>query len=100
MNNKSPHILNTSSNLLGISFILLSTIKGLGLPQAGLIDEIASVLVVIFAVSCTLSFISIRTRNDALSNTYENWADAIFLSGLLFITITALLFAFDFSLYS
>ena len=38
MENKSPHILNTSANLLGFTFLVLVSVKSLGLSEKGITD--------------------------------------------------------------
>lgn len=95
MAEKSTHILATSSNLLGFTFLVLSSIKGLGLPQGGIIDESVAFCVVIFALSSFFSFVSIRTSGESQSQQFEAIADYIFLVGLFSIVIVAVLLAFD-----
>jgi len=86
--NNSPHILNTSSNLLGFTFLILSSIKAVGLPQTGYIDEIVAFCVASFAVASYFSFISMRTLDDHESTQFEKIADYIFLGGITLLTIT------------
>ena len=93
MNSKSPHILNTSSNLLGFSFLVLTSIKGLGLPQDGWIDEIVAICVVIFSLSCFFSFLSMRAKRESRAQELESLADYVFLAGLSILTIVSILFA-------
>lgn len=96
MNGKSIHILSTSANLLGFVFFVLASIKSLGVPHAGFIDETASMCILLFAVSCLLSFLSMRSKSDARSQRYELIADYLFFAGLLIMTLISLLLAFDF----
>lgn len=93
-NNKSPHILNTSSNLLGICFVVLTSLKVLKLNGETLIDECTLVLMFLLTCSCLLSFLSIRSRKPANSLRYETFADYIFLAALGTLVITTLLFTF------
>lgn len=95
MDNKSPHILNASSNLLGFTFLVLSSIKGFGLPQAGAIDEVVVFLVVSFAMSCFFSFLSMRSKSERSMAMYEQIADYIFFFGLSILLITSVLLVFD-----
>ena len=95
MNGKSPHILNTSANLLGFTFIVLSSIKGFGLPQAGIIDELTSFCVVLFAISCLVSFAAMRAHDEQQSSKLELIAEYIFFGGLLIVTAIAILLALD-----
>jgi hypothetical protein len=91
---KSPHILNASSNLLGICFIVLTSIKLLSKSGQTLIDDIAIVAIFLFMVSCILSFLSIRNTNKS-SKLLERIADIIFLGGLVLLFITTILFSFN-----
>ncbi|WP_253810054.1 hypothetical protein [Hydrotalea flava] len=59
---KSPHILNTSSNLLGICFILLASLKVMNISDKTFIDEVTTIVIVLFMASCILSFIAIRNK--------------------------------------
>jgi hypothetical protein len=92
--NRSPHILSTSANLLGICFIVLTSLKKLALNDGSLIDEFAVAAVMFFMTSCILSFISMR-RQSATSQRLEKAADFIFLSGLLVLFIATILIAFN-----
>ena len=94
MDNKkdtSPHILNTSSNLLGICFIVLTSIKLLKLQEATLVDEFTSAAMILFMISCILSFLSMRTKSIHRSERYENMADICFLTGLISLFGTTML---------
>ena len=95
VNNKSAHILNTSSNLLGICFIVLTSLQVLKLKQTSLIDEFTAVATVSFMLSSLLSFLSLRSKNDNLSEKYENFADFIFMTGLSVLFITTMVITFD-----
>ncbi|TDG35992.1 hypothetical protein EZJ43_09900 [Pedobacter changchengzhani] len=92
--NRSPHILTTSANLLGICFIVLTSLKKLNLSDNSLIDEFAVVAIIIFMTSCILSFISMR-RTRLKSQQLEKFADIIFLSGLVVLFTATLLIAFN-----
>ncbi|QIL38379.1 hypothetical protein G7074_03245 [Pedobacter sp. HDW13] len=92
--NRSPHILSTSANLLGICFIVLTSLKKLNLADSSIIDEFAVAAVIFFMTSCILSFISMR-KGDAVSQRLEKSADFIFLSGLVVLFIATILIAFN-----
>jgi len=97
MNNdqdKSPHILNASSNLLGICFIVLTSLKLLKVAQKTIIDELTSGAIVIFMASCLLSFLSIR-GNIKKSGRLENVADYLFLMGIILLFVTTILFTLN-----
>jgi len=91
---KSPHILNTSSNLLGICFLLLTSLKVLGKSQQTVIDDITFVAIILFMLSCLLSFLSMRKQTEQSRN-LEKIADYIFLAGLSVLFMTAILFSFN-----
>lgn len=97
MNNqtdKSPHILNTSSNLLGLCFIVLTSMRVLKFKEATFIDELTAVAIIFFMTSSMLSFLSIRTKS-VRSVKYENVADIVFLIGLILLFCTTLLLTFN-----
>lgn len=92
--NKSPHILSTSSNLLGLCFIVLTSLNVLKLKGATIIDEVTAVATILFMGSSVLSFLSLRSTG-AKSKHYEKVADVIFLSGLILLFVTTMLIAFN-----
>jgi hypothetical protein len=94
-NSKSTQMLNTSSNLLGLCFIVLTSLKVLNLKQTTLIDEFSAIATITFMASSILSFLSIRSRNDKRSNRYENVAEFFFISGLSILFITTMVIAFN-----
>jgi hypothetical protein len=91
---KSSHILSAASNLLGICFILLTSLKLFNIDRKTIIDEVTLVAIVLFMGSCLFSFLSLRS-NTKRSNLYERIADFIFLGGLFLLFTTTLLFTFD-----
>jgi uncharacterized membrane protein YkgB len=93
-NQKAPHILNASSNLLGICFVVLTSLKLLNVSKSTIIDEVATVDIVAFTASCLFSFLSLR-NNSSKSYLFEKIADVIFIAGIALLFITAILFAFD-----
>ncbi len=93
--NKSTHILNTSSNLLGLCFLVLTSLSVLHLRQSSLIDEFTAVATISFMVSCILSFLSIRSNNEKIAVRYENIADFFFLIGLSIMFLTTMVITFD-----
>ncbi len=93
---KSSHILNASSNLLGFCFVVLTSVKLLGFSDATYLDEITAVALICFMTSCILSFMSLRRNHDF--DIYERIADILFLTGLFILFISTLLFSFVFEL--
>jgi hypothetical protein len=94
-NSKSAQMLNTSSNLLGLCFIVLTSLKVLKLRQSTLIDEFSAVATICFMTSSILSFLAIRSRSDKNSTRYENVAEFFFMSGLSILFITTMVITFD-----
>lgn len=92
--NKSPHILNTSANLLGLCFIVLTSIKVSKMQDSTLIDETTALAIILFMTSSILSFLSMRKQRD-LNDRLENLADFIFLSGLVVLFLTTMMVTFN-----
>ncbi len=90
----TSHVLNVSANLMGICFILLTSIKLLGKAEATIVDEICGVAIVLFMTSCIFSFLSLRifARKKLW---LETAADVVLLLGLLLLLVTAILFSFN-----
>lgn len=90
---KSPHILNASSNLLGLCFVVLTSLKLLKLSEETVIDELTTFATIFFMISCILSFLAIRGSKRAVK--YENIADYLFLGGLILLFLTVILFSLN-----
>ncbi|MBL0181575.1 MAG: hypothetical protein IPP96_04440 [Chitinophagaceae bacterium] len=91
---KSPHILNASSNLLGLCFVVLTSLKLLNISGKTIIDELTTIAIILFMASCVLSFLSIRGTIKN-SGKFENVADIFFIGGLMLLFVTTLLFSFN-----
>ncbi|MEO5893328.1 MAG: hypothetical protein ABIQ31_23960 [Ferruginibacter sp.] len=92
--NTSPHILNTASNLLGICFIVLTSLKLLKIESDTLVDEFTTGAMVLFMTSCILSFLSLKS-NGKLGVRYESIAEILFLAGLICLFATTMFITFD-----
>ena len=88
---RAPHILNTSSNLLGFSFLILTSTRAMGISPALLTTHIAAVCVIIFAISTLLSYIAMHVRLLETSQNVEQVASYVFLFGQLALTVSAVL---------
>lgn len=93
-NNKSTHILNTSSNLLGFCLVVLTSLKISKYSEISFIDEFTGVASVLLIICSFISFLSIRTLKENLSFHYERIADVIFLIALVLIFAITFLIAF------
>jgi len=90
--NRSPHILNTSANLLGFCFIVLTSVKISKLEESSFIDEGAALAIIVFMASCLLSFLAMKS-NTSSATKMERLADLLFLFGLIVLFITTILIA-------
>ena len=63
IDNRTPHILNTSANLLGFCFIVLTSVKLSKFEESTYIDEGAALAIIIFMCSCILSFLAMRSKS-------------------------------------
>ncbi|MCF6131618.1 hypothetical protein [Flavobacterium wongokense] len=93
-NSNSHHILNTSANLLGLCFIVLTSRNILQMKAASLIDEFTAFAIFSFMFSCILSFMSMRSKTE-LGLKYEKFADILFFIGLFSLFVTAVLITFN-----
>lgn len=93
--NVSKHILPTSSNLLGLCFVLINFLKFWEMDKKIdlILDSLVGIAIVLFLFSSILSYLSMRSRKKAVF--YERIADIIFLIGLFFITVISLMIAFE-----
>lgn len=73
MNNQLPHILNTSANLLGVCFFIITGIQITSLVERELINQIVFLASFGFLVSIFLSYLSIRTHKNTYR--FERFAD-------------------------
>ncbi|SIQ84117.1 hypothetical protein SAMN05880574_12818 [Chryseobacterium sp. RU37D] len=91
MEKKSSHILNASSNLLGFSLVIITSLKISKISQSTHLDEFAGISCLGFAISCFFSFLSIRSKNEKRSNKLENIADYLFLTALFCIVLAVII---------
>lgn len=85
-----PHILNASSTLLGLCFVVLTSLKLSDNNDASVIDEFTAIAILMFMASSILSYLSMRNSKLA-GKRYEKVADIVFLSGLVFLFLTTIL---------
>jgi len=93
-NNTSQYILGTASNLLGICFIVLTSLKLLKIQNDTLVDEFTSGAMVLFMVSCILSFLSLKS-NGRFEYRYEFIAELLFLIGLFCLFASTMLISLN-----
>ncbi len=90
----SHHILPTSSNLLGICFVIISYIKVGNQSHATLLDECIIFPIIFFFVASLLSYMSMRSETD--KPRLEHMADNIFMMGLLSLSLIAIILVLEF----
>ena len=89
-----PHILTASSTLLGLCFVVLTSLKMTDSHEASIIDEFTAASILMFMASSIFSYLSLR-NNEMPKPRYEKIADAVFLAGLCFLFVTTMLIAFN-----
>lgn len=91
----SKHILPTSSNLLGICFVILNFVKiwKVGRVEQSVVDKTIGVSMLLFLIASVLSYFSMRS--SAKTELYEKAADIIFLIGLVSMTVIAAFCTFE-----
>lgn len=94
-NNKSPHILNTASNLLGFCFIIITSLKISNKSNQTIVDEMLAFTSLFFLVSSILSFLSMQSKTADKSNRFELIADWFFLSGLISLLVEIVIIVFN-----
>ena len=94
-NNKSEHILNTSSNLLGFCLVVLTSLKISKYSAKSVIDELTGVGTIFLIASSIFSFLSIRTIKENLTVRYEKIAENIFMVALIFVFLITFMVAFS-----
>lgn len=89
--NRQTHILNASTNLLGICFVIITGLKLTGSNPKSWADEIAWIASVFFLVSIVLSYLALR--KDARLARVEAWAERAFLGGVVSLMTSVLVMA-------
>ena len=78
---RNSHILNAASNLLGIALLIVTGINITDHADRTYADEAGIVAALLLAVSCIVSYLSLRRGEEG--GRMETWADKIFICGLL-----------------
>ncbi len=88
---KSQHILSSASNLLGITLLIIAGLHISNAAARTASDEVAWVGAVCFTLSCSFSYLSLRSPSE--SPKLERYADAVFMVGLLALVVAVLILA-------
>lgn len=91
--NISRHILPTSSNLLGLCFVILTFTRLSRIVHESIIDETMGVVIMLFLISSVFSYVSMRSKKK--SEAYEKYADLLFLFALFILTLVSLVIIFE-----
>lgn len=92
--NNFPHILTASSTLLGLCFVVLTSLRLSDKHETSLIDELTAVAILMFMTASLLSYLSMRKTNEP-ARYYEKIADMVFLTGLGFLFIITVFITFN-----
>ena len=95
-NTTSPHILNTSANLLGFCLVVITSLHITNKSEVGILDELTSLVAVLLIISCLFSFFSIRTKIKEREQRLEIIADYFFIASLIGILIVIAIIAFSY----
>ena len=89
----SAHILPTSATMIGVCLTALYIgLLGPAGTSRVMVDKLLAVDALVFLVSATLSFVSMRSGRRG--RRFEARAEAIFLAGLVLLALVALVLAF------
>jgi hypothetical protein len=95
-NTTSPHILNTSANLLGFCLVVITSLHITNKSEVSILDELTSLVAVLLIFSCLFSFFSIRTSVKKSEILLETIADYLFILSLTGILIVIGIIAFNY----
>jgi uncharacterized membrane protein SirB2 len=94
--NTSPHILSTSANLLGFCLFVITSIHVANQTAILIIDDLTSIIALILTLSCSFSFISIRTKNPKTEERTETIAEYFFIVALIGVMIIIILITLNY----
>ena len=95
-NNTSPHILNTSANLLGFCLFIITSLHIANPMETHFIDELTSIVSILLTFSCMFSFVSIRTKRPERERRLEAIAEYLFFSALVGILVSILIITINY----
>ncbi len=91
-NTISEHILPTSATMVGVCMTVISILKLSANSSNTWADEILAVDSLLFIMSAIFSYVSIR--NQLEESKYEDWADKLFIFGLVVMTFACFIVVF------
>jgi hypothetical protein len=86
------HIFTVSAAMVGVCLTVVGLLRVVITlqTQENIIDDLVSIDAVFFLVACLTSYWSLRTRNKVRMHRLENFADAVFILGMLFMVVICL----------
>lgn len=87
-----PHILNASTNLLGICLGLITVLRLTHFGEKSFGDEVAWLAAIMFLASTLSSFVVIRNAN--VMERHAVWVDRVFILGVCLLILATLLVGF------
>ncbi len=91
MDNKSSHILNASSNLLGFCLIIITSLRITKTSHGTYIDESAGIASICLAASCFFFVSIVKIRQYKSQKKSEKIAEYLFITALVMITVAVIL---------
>jgi purine-cytosine permease-like protein len=91
---RTSHILNAASNLLGIALVIIAGLNVSHVARNGFADEITWGAALCLATSCFLSYVALRDDTVRRAKA-ERWADRIFLVGLVALILAIVVLAIE-----
>lgn len=89
----TSHILTSSANLIGACLIIITGLKVSGLESSTVLDKAAASSSVLFLISGTFAYLSMR-GNVLATVRRRDVADYSFLGGLFLLVVTVVLISF------
>ncbi len=98
LNNIAVHIFSTSAAMVGVCLTVIGLFKiSDRLKRVSLVsDQLLAIDAGLFLVSCLLSYLVLRTREENRRFKIEKWADVIFLTALSVMAVVCSLIAYEY----
>ncbi len=93
--NIASQILNTSANLLGICFVVITGLNVSLLADHTYMDEVAGAASILFLISAIFSYIYIR-KASATNTFLYRIADIVFILGICILSLAIILLTLNF----
>ena len=91
MKHRPPHILNASTNLLGICFVVIGGLKLSGSNGLSIADEVAWLAAALLFTSAITAYLAIR--NEGVHLLQIRIADMTFLAGMTVLALSIFILA-------